>query len=243
MLKPRIFVSAVSGEFKTLRGVVKDILTRLGYDPELQEIFGTEPGDLRQVLRDKIDGCEGLIQIVGEAYGAEPPTVDPQFGRVSYTQFEFLYAQQRGKKTWVIIPADGCTRDKPCDELDLPRDPNHRNPSGWQQERRILQDAYRTRLGESGHRRHRAENDVELALAIERLRDEFAELRRGYRAWQRRVTLALAAIVLLLVAVSGAVWWGHIEQIQSLKVTQERVRAHLLDAADKVRREALAKGA
>ena len=51
-------------------------------------------------LRDKIDGCDGLIQIVGRGYGAEPPLVDPQFGRVSYTQFEFLYAQSRGKKTW-----------------------------------------------------------------------------------------------------------------------------------------------
>jgi hypothetical protein len=34
----------------------------LGYTPVVQEIFGTEPGDLRQVLRDKVDACEGLIQ-------------------------------------------------------------------------------------------------------------------------------------------------------------------------------------
>ena len=52
MLKPRIFVSAVTGEFKTLRKMTADILVRLGYDPELQEIFGFEPGDLRQVLRN-----------------------------------------------------------------------------------------------------------------------------------------------------------------------------------------------
>ena len=90
MLKERIFISCVSGEFRTARQKVADVLTFLGYEPEKQEIFGTEPGDLRQVLRDKIDTCEGLIQIVGEAYGAEPPDIDSDFGRVSYTQFEFL---------------------------------------------------------------------------------------------------------------------------------------------------------
>jgi hypothetical protein len=52
----------------------------MGFTPVIQEIFGTEPGDLRQVLRDKIDTCEGLIQIVGYSYGAEPPTVDAAYG-------------------------------------------------------------------------------------------------------------------------------------------------------------------
>ena len=47
MLKPRIFVSAVSSEFASVRRSVAEILTRLGYEPEMQEIFGTESGDLR----------------------------------------------------------------------------------------------------------------------------------------------------------------------------------------------------
>jgi hypothetical protein len=41
----------------------------------------------------------GLIQIVGQGYGAEPPMVDANYGRVSYTQFEFLYAREKKKKT------------------------------------------------------------------------------------------------------------------------------------------------
>ena len=103
-MKPRIFVSAVTSEFGALRRAVAEILARMGYDPELQNIFGTESGDLRDVLRKKIDECDGLIQIVGAGYGAEPPTVDAEFGRVSYTQFEFLYARKKGKKTWLIFP-------------------------------------------------------------------------------------------------------------------------------------------
>jgi Domain of unknown function (DUF4062) len=81
--QPSVFISCVSPEFRQTRSRIAAILTRLGYTPVIQEIFGTEPGDLRQVLRDKIDACEGLIQIVGQGYGAEPPTVDAEYGRVS----------------------------------------------------------------------------------------------------------------------------------------------------------------
>ena len=61
MNQPSVFISCVSPEFRQTRSRVGTILTRLGYTPVIQEIFGTEPGDLRQVLRDKIDACEGLI--------------------------------------------------------------------------------------------------------------------------------------------------------------------------------------
>ena len=79
MNQPSVFISCVSPEFRQTRSRVAAILTRLGYTLVIQEIFGTEPGDLRQVLRDKIDACEGLIQIVGQGYGAEPPTVDANY--------------------------------------------------------------------------------------------------------------------------------------------------------------------
>ena len=90
MNQPSVFISCVSPEFGQTRSKVANILTGLAYTPVFQEIFGTESGDLRQVLRDKIDTCAGLIQIVGHGYGAEPPTVDAGYGRLSYTQFEFL---------------------------------------------------------------------------------------------------------------------------------------------------------
>jgi Domain of unknown function (DUF4062) len=138
MNQPSIFISCVSPEFRQTRNRVADILTRLGYTPVIQEIFGTEPGDLRQVLRDKIDPCEGLIQIVGHGYGAEPPTVDSGYGRVSYTQFEFLYAREKEKKTWLLFAGDACTRDTPLESLDLPNDLTHPNPAAYQTERRTL---------------------------------------------------------------------------------------------------------
>ena len=90
-MKPRIFISAVTSELGTTRQLVANALLRLGYDPVTQDIFGTESGDLRQMLRDKIDDCDGLVQLVGNGYGAEPPTSGEEFAhdgfvRVSYTQ-------------------------------------------------------------------------------------------------------------------------------------------------------------
>jgi hypothetical protein len=123
MNQPSVFISCVSPEFRQTRSKVANILTGLAYTPVFQEIFGTQSGDLRQVLRDKIDACAGLIQIVGYAYGAEPPTVDAGYGRVSYTQFEFLYAREKTKKTWLLFPGDACTRDTSVEGLDLPSGP------------------------------------------------------------------------------------------------------------------------
>ena len=136
MNQPSVFISCVSPEFRQTRSRVATILTRLGYRPVIQEIFGTEPGDLRQVLRDKIDTCEGLIQIVGQGYGAEPPTVDAGYGRVSYTQFEFLYARAQKKKTWLIFAGAACNWDTPLERLDLPNDPAHPDPASYQADRK-----------------------------------------------------------------------------------------------------------
>ena len=101
--RPLIFVSAVSRELRSARQLVANTLTYLGYEPVWQDIFGTETGDLRSVLREKIDGCKGVVQLVGQCFGAEPPQPDERFGRVSYTQYEALHARERGKKVWYLV--------------------------------------------------------------------------------------------------------------------------------------------
>src|SRR5207247_1880000 len=97
------FISAVSKELKSARQLVANTLTFLGYEPEWQDIFSTEHGDLRGMLRRRIDASKAVVQLVGQCYGAEPPTPDEQFGRVSYSQYEALYAQQQGKKVWYLV--------------------------------------------------------------------------------------------------------------------------------------------
>ena len=243
MNQPAVFISCVSPEFRQTRSRVAAILTRLGYTLIIQEIFGTEPGDLRQVLRDKIDACEGLIQIVGQGYGAEPPTVDPNYGRVSYTQFEFFYAQSQKKKTWLLFAADSCTRDTPLERLDLPNDLAHPDPTGYQTERRSLQLGYCTERKKDGHLYYVATSDTDLELKVERLRNELAELGRAFKLWQNKVLRAFAVVFVLLALIGGSVWWFGCSQHRDIqqfsaddrRITKSKIRAQLLESVERTR--------
>ena len=55
MHRPRIFISTVTRELAGTRRRIAAILLRKGYEPESQDIFGAEPGDLREMLRRKRD--------------------------------------------------------------------------------------------------------------------------------------------------------------------------------------------
>ncbi len=58
MDRTRLFLSAVSQEFRTARGAVAATVRTLGYDPVSQDDFPTGHGDLRDWLRE--------VQQVGE---------------------------------------------------------------------------------------------------------------------------------------------------------------------------------
>lgn len=214
-MKPRIFVSTVSSEFRTARTKIEHVLEFLGYEVVQQDIFGTEGGDLRQVLREKIDSCEALVQLAGDGYGAEPPTVDPDYGRVSYTQFEFLYAQKE-KKTYLLFAGAGCHKDNPIQKLDLPRaGETQRDPAAHHCELRELQSAYRSRLHAGGHLWHSPQDDTALENAVLKIRNDSEVLRKVYRDWQKNLTARLDTI-------EG-----------SLVIDKARLRAHLFAASEK----------
>ena len=104
--------------------------------------------------------------------------MDAGYGRVSYTQFEFLYAREKAKKTWLLFPGDTCTRDTSVEGLDLTSDPAHPDPAAYQAERRALQLTYRDKRRNDGHVYYDPTNDAELQLKVALLRDELAEQRR-----------------------------------------------------------------
>jgi uncharacterized protein (TIGR03067 family) len=184
-VRPVIFISAVSRELRSARQLVANTLQLLGYEPEWQDIFGTEEGDLRGMLRRKVDTSAGLVQLVGQCYGAEPRTADEQFGRVSYTQYEALYAKQRDKKVWYLLL-----------DPDFTTDSHEAEP----EELRALQAAYRQRVGESERLYHLLGSPDALEAKVLKLRDDLAQLRRRGKQWAAGV-LALLIIIALL-----AVW-------------------------------------
>jgi tetratricopeptide (TPR) repeat protein len=196
-----VFISAVSRELRNARQLVANTLTFLGYQPVWQEIFGTESGDLRALLRQQIGQCKGVIQLVGQCYGAEPPTADEQFGRVSYTQYEALYARQRGKKVWYLF----------IDE-SFPIDAHEPEPA----ELRELQTAYRRRLQSDTHVFHPLTSSEALEASVLKLRDDLTRLRRGVKQWAVGVTALLAII-------AGLVMW----QLRSQALMKTEIKSEM----------------
>ncbi len=202
--KPIIFLSTVSRELRSARQLVANTLTMLGYEPEWQDIFGTEQGDLRAMLRRRIDASVGVVQLVGKCYGAEPPTPDEEFGRVSYTQYEALYARKRGKKVWVLFldagfPVDAC-------------DPEP-------EEKAEFQRAYRAKL-EAGDDLYVPLKSTEgLEASVFKLRDDLARLRRGVKQWSALV------LALLILSVGLGAWMvkGGRNTQQKLEVTDKKL--------------------
>jgi hypothetical protein len=243
MKRPRLFLSAVSRELRTARQVVATCVRMLGFDPVSQEDFPTGHGELRQWLRDQIDSCNGLIQLVGHGYGAEPPAVEPPEGRVSYTQLKFLYARRRAKKTWIIEIGDAYPRDHPVEHLDRPSEAAH-HPLGYQAERRDLQALYVAGLVRDNHLRHAASNPTELENVVLRLKDELGDLRREAERQQRRLTRTVAAILsILLVLLAGGRWsYGQLHRAvqQTTEVNTDRIRAHLRHTVEETYRHELA---
>lgn len=182
--RPTIFISAVSKELRSARQLVSNTLTFLGYEPIWQDIFGTETGDLRQMLREKIDQSKGVVQLVGQCYGAEPATPDPDFGRVSYTQYEALYARKKGIKVWYLF----------MDE-DFPIDPHEPEPETQRQ----LQAAYRGVLKADSHLFHPLKSREALEAGVLKLRDDLTQLRKGARRWAWGIAALLAFVAILVI--------------------------------------------
>ena len=182
--RPTIFISAVSKELRSARQLVANTLTFLGYEPVWQDIFGTESGDLRQMLRQQVDQCKGVVQLIGQCYGAEPPVPDAEFGRVSYTQYEALYARKRGKKIWYLY----------MDE-SFPIDAHEPEP----EELRHLQAAYRNILKVDTHLFHPLATREALEAGVLKLRDDLTQLRRGAKRWAWGVAALLCVIAVLVI--------------------------------------------
>jgi TolA-binding protein len=202
--RPLIFISAVSKELRSARQLVANTLTFLGYEAEWQDIFGTEHGDLRAMLRRRIDASKGVVQLVGRCYGAEPPTPDEKFGRVSYTQYEALYAVSREKKVWYLFLDEGFATD-----------PYEEEPEDQQK----LQSDYRARIKAESHLYHPLTSREGLEASVLKLRDDLSRLRRGLRRW------ATAVAILLVATVGLSVWL--LQSQQHANEQQKQTNEHL----------------
>ena len=220
-VKPRIFISSVSRELASTRQIVANTLLFLNYEPVWQDIIGVEQGEIRDILRRQIDSCVGLIQLTGQRYGLEPSEPDPEFGRVSYTQYEALYAVRRGMKVWHFLLDENFTPDNPNDEPE---------------ELRKLQQDYRHKIEQSDRLWHAMPNASELEKTLLKFRNDLEELRIAAERERRngiRWRLALVASVILL---AGGLWWLKTRTDEKSEIVEKKV-----DANTEVVREETAK--
>jgi tetratricopeptide (TPR) repeat protein len=90
----KIFLSAVSGQFRECREALAKDLHAVEFDVTVQEEFRQHGGTLLEKLQDLVAGCDRVIAVVGSAYGFEPePTARPDGRpRRSYSQWEYYFA-------------------------------------------------------------------------------------------------------------------------------------------------------
>jgi tetratricopeptide (TPR) repeat protein len=90
----KIFLSAVSGQFKACRDALRSDLSAVSAEVVVQEDFQQHGASLLEKLERYIASCDRFIALVGDVYGFEPeeaarPAAQP---RRSYTQWEYFFA-------------------------------------------------------------------------------------------------------------------------------------------------------
>ena len=91
----KIFLSAVSGQFKACRDALRSDLSAVGAEVVVQEDFQQHGASLLEKLERYIASCDRIIALVGDAYGFESEeTALPAGGAWrSYTQWEYYFAK------------------------------------------------------------------------------------------------------------------------------------------------------
>jgi S1-C subfamily serine protease len=177
-----IYVSATD-ELESAEELTLTELAALGYGTMTRPNAEGE-SDLRPAIRKRIDRCRAVVQLVGRSFGDEPPTIDPTFGRVSYTQYEAMYAQQRRKAVHYVLFSDKFPADTFAQEPD---------------ELSNLQKAYRRRLQiVDPHRCPVIDNSEALKVHLRALG---SRLSASSAQWKNLLWVSLAAAMLVLAGV------------------------------------------
>jgi tetratricopeptide (TPR) repeat protein len=185
MSRPVVLISAVSRELQSTRYIVANSLTALGYEPMWQDIAPTETCDQKFAIRRMVDRSRAVVQIVGQHHGFSPTEPDEEFGSVSYTQYEALYAHKTGKPVrYILLDGDYLTDCEKHESAEL----------------RKLQSDYRTQV-ETHHSFYQPsstpQSTADIVLALR------ADLSKLSRPSLKR-TAVLAALFLIII--SGITW-------------------------------------
>ena len=136
MARIQLFLSTVSAEFHSYRERLRHLLTRPDVEVKVQEDFIVTGDETLEMLDRYIQGCDGVIHLVGDMTGAmaKPQSVvaiaqrypelasrlplaeflQPDGPSLSYTQWEAWLALHHGKPLFIATPTPEAPRDRGC---------------------------------------------------------------------------------------------------------------------------------
>jgi hypothetical protein len=141
MARVQLFLSTVSAEFLSYRDRLRHLLTRPDVEVKVQEDFIVTGDETLEMLDTYIQGCDGVIHLVGDMTGAlaKPQSVaaiasrypelasryplaeflQPDGLSLSYTQWEAWLALRHDKKLFIATPQLEAPRDEKyhCDPV------------------------------------------------------------------------------------------------------------------------------
>ena len=253
---PNVFISATSGDLRSIRQIVKEALLTINCHPVEQTNFEPDWRTVEGMLRGKIEGCQALIHIVGLRYGAEPrpDSLPPGTPRRSYTQMEYDLGiqihEQRGDagfRVYTFVCPDTFPFDIPTDADGHPMPPEA-------EEKAALQRQHRAAILAHPRLRETPGTPDELRTRILALQEQVLALQQeqtGVKTEVRRSHRLLWLVLLLLLGLGGGLWWmkrGQHQDIQTVVATQKdileaqqvttaRIRVHLLEASELRRKQ------
>jgi tetratricopeptide (TPR) repeat protein len=189
----RVFISATSKDLGTVRELVEEALLTMDCMPIEQTNFPPDYRSVREMIEEKVAGCEAVIHIVGTRYGAEPdPSTLPEGGaRRSYTQMEADIARKLEKKLYIFV----CSEDFPYDQAEAESE-----------ELQGLQRAYRAEIAKGEILRTEVKDREELGCKVRELQFELEKLKSEIGRNQRRVVVSLVVLLLLLGGIGAGIW-------------------------------------
>ncbi|MES2922236.1 MAG: DUF4062 domain-containing protein [Verrucomicrobiota bacterium] len=234
MHAPRIFISAASGDLRSIRQIVKEALLTIDCHPVEQTNFPPDARTVGNMLRGKIGDCQALIHICGMRYGAEPDpaTLPPGTPRRSYTQMEYHIGyelqDERGDDRFRIYTFI-CPENFPYDE----------EPDTEPQEKRQFQLAHRARLFEGSHLWEKPRDADDLKARILAIQEQVFTLKQEQAEVKIEVLqnrhLGLKAFAILLFLLGG-IYGGlafinrHVETLPA-RVEDSIRKGYTVDAA------------
>lgn len=108
----KFFISAASKDLGSYRPKVAAHLRAIGHDALHQEEFPADSATVRMKIETQMRSCDGVICLIGRAFGFPCPSSDHQKARRSYTHIEYeLATQAMHKPTFVFIANENAALD------------------------------------------------------------------------------------------------------------------------------------